>query len=483
MPQPQITVAASEKTIDGIFLSPRVVDREAYHEYAAALRALIEHATERAAELRRAVAEADAALRGAADLAPKHQSRVELGARLLATLDQRMKDAEASFARVREAGEMVARFETRSESLLASRLAEVESRLAASADRAAHEASERLTAAGAAIVDDARSAAGAGASELLVQAARHRECLDARATELERDLMEMGGQLEAVARTLAARMADAATGHLTQLSDGAAALAERAGQRSEALLAEIESRRADAAATLDRLARDAASLRATLGGEFGPRIDALGGLCARAERLIGDASRPGESPLGELVFRAESALERAQGTLSMLESARERAAGVRQEIAAEFTRALDLADRLSARQAELDGSVRATLDLCRDADAVLRARAGDLDERARVTTAGAAAALDRLGALRDETGRLLEEHERLGERMTSLAAQLAPWRAVLSGRAGPDDLPAPLGEIVVTVRKELREDLSRIAGALRDVADRTDGLLGPGAGS
>ncbi|MDP1662493.1 MAG: hypothetical protein Q8L55_11330 [Phycisphaerales bacterium] len=85
-----------------VFLSPRVIDREAFNDYSGSLRRLIEEAAQQAEALKAAAAEASQAQTALRETAARHQGRSESVTRALASIDQRLADAER-LAQVAEA--------------------------------------------------------------------------------------------------------------------------------------------------------------------------------------------------------------------------------------------------------------------------------------------------------------------------------------------------------------------------------------------
>ena len=98
--------------IQEVFLSPRVIDREAFNDYSGSLRRLIEEAAHQAEALKAAAAEATQAQISLRETAARHQGRQEAVTRALASIDQRLAEAE----RLAQAAEQTRRgIETASE--------------------------------------------------------------------------------------------------------------------------------------------------------------------------------------------------------------------------------------------------------------------------------------------------------------------------------------------------------------------------------
>lgn len=77
-----------------VFLSPRVIDREAFNDYSGSLRRLIEEAAQQAEALKAAAAEAAQAQTALRETAARHQGRAENVTKALAAIDQRLAEAD-----------------------------------------------------------------------------------------------------------------------------------------------------------------------------------------------------------------------------------------------------------------------------------------------------------------------------------------------------------------------------------------------------
>ncbi|HYD01733.1 MAG TPA: hypothetical protein VEB22_10950 [Phycisphaerales bacterium] len=77
-----------------VFLSPRVIDREAFNDYSGSLRRLIEEAAQQAESLKAAAAEAAQAQTALRETAARHQGRADTVTKALAAIDQRLAEAD-----------------------------------------------------------------------------------------------------------------------------------------------------------------------------------------------------------------------------------------------------------------------------------------------------------------------------------------------------------------------------------------------------
>ncbi len=78
---------------DDVFLSPRVVDRQAFNDFAVQLRDLIEQVGTQAETLRTAAAEAQRTRDGLRESMNANQMKLEMVTRALASIDQRAEQA------------------------------------------------------------------------------------------------------------------------------------------------------------------------------------------------------------------------------------------------------------------------------------------------------------------------------------------------------------------------------------------------------
>lgn len=116
-----------------VFLSPRVIDREAFNDYSGSLRRLIEEAAQQTEALKAAAAEAAQAQTALRETAARHQGRAENVTKALAAIDQRLAEAD----RLAQAAETTRRgieaAAASAQSTLASRSDELAARLDAAA--------------------------------------------------------------------------------------------------------------------------------------------------------------------------------------------------------------------------------------------------------------------------------------------------------------------------------------------------------------
>jgi hypothetical protein len=113
----------------GVFLSPRVIDRRAFSELSAELRDLVDRSASERAGLAAAL---DQAGRTAQDIRHREQTQntnIELAARGLKTLDERLAKVESLLARAEEQSAIFEQLETHAGALIDSKINILESRL------------------------------------------------------------------------------------------------------------------------------------------------------------------------------------------------------------------------------------------------------------------------------------------------------------------------------------------------------------------
>lgn len=86
----------------GVFLSPRVIDEQAFKQYAAELRSMLGDSQEAASEAKRAIEELNRSRQEAAGSAEKHKAVIEVGTKLLKAISSRTVEVERSEEKVAE---------------------------------------------------------------------------------------------------------------------------------------------------------------------------------------------------------------------------------------------------------------------------------------------------------------------------------------------------------------------------------------------
>lgn len=294
-----------------MFLSPRVVDREAFAEFSGSLRRLIEDAAGQGEELRSAAEQANAAHQQLRDLATKHTAKFEAAARAAGALDERAAQAEAMLQGVQQAAatlddfkaqasratteqteslrrridELVVGFTQRLEAAtagleakLAAKSSETETRIAV----AAGEAMDRLNTAGSASEARITTAAGDAEVRLASKMSEHEAALAARLAECERLLGEKFAEAErragAAERALSTRLTEAES----RISETERACAQR--------LSEVERRAAAAQERADALQTQLETFAVIVEQKLAEARQTISGFEARGVQSIEDAA-------------------------------------------------------------------------------------------------------------------------------------------------------------------------------------------------
>ncbi len=283
--------AAAPAVLQEVFLSPRVVDREAFNDFSQSLRALMTEAQGQARSLRVACEEAAAAQASIGELAGRHQARFETAARVLATLDERSTQAERLLGASRDAASTLDAMRSDAERMSAEHSRTLRARLdealvAAEVRMAEFERASQARAA--AFERSLAERIDAGLRRMDEHAAAAAGALTAREHEL-RDLM---GRLDDLAAETEALLGHAASGP-TDLGDGdvGATPAPLPGSladllaRSHAAAERLERARADAERSLGE------GVRAGLARELSALASGIQRVAERA-RHAGDGAAP-----------------------------------------------------------------------------------------------------------------------------------------------------------------------------------------------
>ncbi|MFT3684045.1 MAG: hypothetical protein QM783_03790 [Phycisphaerales bacterium] len=119
-----------------VFLSPRVIDREAFNDYSASLRRLIEEAAHQTEALKAAAAEAAQAQTALRETSARHQGRADSVTKALAVIDQRLADADRLAKSAEQTRQGIQTLSNETQTTLATRTDELTARLNAAAESA-----------------------------------------------------------------------------------------------------------------------------------------------------------------------------------------------------------------------------------------------------------------------------------------------------------------------------------------------------------
>ena len=254
------TVAGSGDPVVEVFLSPRVVDRDAFDEFAGALRDLIREASRRGNELRGTTAAARDTIGSIRSLKDASQARVERIRAVLAALEQRTEAAQ----RVAE------ELERNGERTVDENLAQVQQRL-----------DERL-AAFEARLDEAIGRAEQRMSEIQVASEQQVQSLEARLERAMGPAGQVGDRLDEQTRSArdVASTLEADLRRITGPSGSVSGLIQRAGS---------------ALKQLDALRGQADQARALLGKAIIESAEQIDSKQASLDRIRSDLAALGES--------------------------------------------------------------------------------------------------------------------------------------------------------------------------------------------
>ncbi len=465
LPPTADTAARVDTSVDGVFLSPRVVDRRAFNELSQELRVLVEQAGAERRAVHAALAELTTAARTLQEREAAQHANLALIAKAVKAADERMAKAQGLVDEAHRAASAVDTLDAKADRLIESKLTALEARV------------------------DAAQAAAAARVEALEERVRttSRE-LEQRLDAIRRDADGLLGPSQSALADCLSRAESLLGCPLARLGPDATyapgslgAIVREAGEMGAH--ADAALRRLAEVQTIAQTSRQAmAGLLDELAGIMG-RVDAQRETLAVDAERIREACRQAAATVDERLLLAQrtaaDAVEAVRPSLDVItDQARAR-----------------LEEHALAAGVRLDGATSAALQQLAETTARLME---DADRRIdRIATAGAettttlTAAIDRAEQIREPllamvtkaddaqnsaalTLRLLE---RSSAKVDAALAALEPWKGLLAG----DDQPPPqIRQIVDGVRRELRSELGTLTAALRSAlagAERAAGSL------
>jgi len=454
---------------DEIFLSPRVIDRDAFDDYCGALREMIEDARRLGESLTRQTAQAKSAAQDFAKLEPAASAKAESVARLLTTIDER-----ATVLR-----NLVDQAELRTQAL-----DEAESRASDLIDRKL----ESFRASIDKIVSDAESRLSASAVEAttrLANAARDAEASLALARDEAAESAAAGvRRLETLGESLGGELADNAADAREQLRQTLADIEDR----SEPMRRDLERSVGEIEDRLDRLRKQALAL-------MGPGVRELESLCEQGAALLGrsagsdDAPSPGS--LAEVAQNLAKAGGAARSTLERLQTLRDELESSRSSLSESIVASAQWLDRLSEQHASLDESLSRSLERCRDAEAAMKNREADLraalvEPRRRLESdlAELMELRTELRTSREELESVIQQHTEASASMTRdverLEALIERARKTSSGASTGS---TPSNALEPDTRRALADELARMAAAIESLGQPRESAAGDDRGA
>jgi hypothetical protein len=189
----------------------------------------------------------------------------------------------------------------------------------------------------------------------------------------------------------------------------------------------------------------------------------------------------------ELIERADQMGEHAAFALRQLDSIRQQADQARTMLGEAIITGSTQVDHLRSMSDELHEKVRSALARADQAGSTLSTR----EHQVRTLLDGPVAEMQTVAAgIREQLTSVAGQVERsrtaaddartatsaIVERLSTLIAELEPWRGVLLDDRAPGDLPEPLARLLSQVRGELSADLKRIARAMEFITGKASGL-------
>ncbi|MEQ9095131.1 MAG: hypothetical protein RIE32_02580 [Phycisphaerales bacterium] len=282
------------RTAEEVFVSPRVVDRVAFEDYAGALRKLLAAATTEGEHLRRTAVDASRSLRAIGEVLPAVDKKLAKAGEMLSTLTQRLESAEATAKRAEAAAE---------------RAVTAEQRIKDMDDRAR----QRIFEAGNAAMDEAV------------------------------------GRIEEVAEKRAKELDDRGETLTTFVDRGRADLAEARSKAVEALHKAAEQTRSDADAGLRAIKDQASEARERIAEDHANASHAVGQARNESVEAIAAERREAEAAMSERIATLSARLE------ELVEQAERRLTGVFEERDEQLTeQAVAVSERVEATTSRMD---------------------------------------------------------------------------------------------------------------------------------
>ncbi|UYV14049.1 MAG: hypothetical protein NCW75_07090 [Phycisphaera sp.] len=416
------------RTAGEVFVSPRVVDRVAFEDYAQALRKLLAAATSEGEHLRRTAVDASRTLRAIGEVLPAVDTKLAKAGEMLNTLTQRLESAETIAKRAEAAAE---------------RAVTAERRIKDMDDRAR----QRIFEAGTAAADEAVT--------------RVEEVAEKRANELD----DRGETLS------------------TFVDRGRADLAEARAKAVEALQKVAEQTRADAQDGLEAIRSRGTQAREAIAEDHSDATHDIGQARNESVEAIGTERGAAEAALADRVERLNARMD------ELIETAEGRLAGVIETRDAEAAeRAAVLTERIEGMATRMDETFEAAekrlAEVVESGDAkagervaALAARVEhEVDPRLAEAEANADAVLERVGQV-DTKARGVFELDLDGvEALCERAEQLLQETGAGQAKPAEGTLAAVAAE--ATAAMERMDDVATAGERARRQAEESRKALG-----
>lgn len=518
------------RTPEEVFVSPRVVDRVAFEDYAQALRKLLAAATTEGEHLRRTAVDASRSLRAIGEVLPAVDKKLAKAGEMLSTLTQRLESAESTAKRAEaaaeravtaerrikemddrarqrifEAGtaavdEAIARVEEvaekranelddRGETLTTfvdrgrADLAEARAKAVEALQRVAENAKSEADAGLRAVQDRADEAQRAIAQEHSTAAheigqARN-DSVEAIGAERKAAEAAMAERIEGLSQRLASLIEDA-EGRLAQvIATSDAQAGERVDEVGERIEREIAPKLAEAEANADAVLDRVDQIDTKARGVFELDLDGIESLCERAEALIestgAGSSKPADGTMAAVAAQAMAAMEQMDDVATAGERARRQAEESRKALSESIESAGLWLDRLVEQRDGLQQSISLATKLCEQAEGQLSQRRAELDEAMRAPATEVKRHLDTLKTASEEAeakraalADLIEESEKRAEKRANAAADKAAEKAIHKAKIESEKLDAKAMQARQALDQAWKTLETRLKGELKE---------------
>lgn len=518
------------RTPEEVFVSPRVVDRVAFEDYAQALRKLLAAATTEGEHLRRTAVDASRSLRAIGEVLPAVDKKLAKAGEMLSTLTQRLESAESTAKRAEAAAERAVTAErrikemddrarqrifeagtaavdeaiARVEEVAEKRAKELDDRgetLTTFVDRGRSDLAEARAKAVESLqraIDQTRTDADAGVQAIKAQAtdARERiaedhadashsigqarnESVEAIGSERKAAEAAMAERIEGLSERLASLIEDA-EGRLAQvIATSDAQVGERVNEVGERIEREIAPKLAEAEANADAVLDRVDQVGTKARGVFELNLDGIESLCERAEALIestgAGSTKPADGTLAAVAAAAMSAMEQMDEVATAGERARRQAEESRKALGESIESAALWLDRLVEQRDGLQQSITLATKLCEQAEGQLSQRRAELDEAMRAPATEVNRHLGTLKTASEEAeakraalAELIEESEKRAEKKANAAADKAAEKAIHKAKIESEKLDAKAVQARQALDQAWKTLETRLKGELKE---------------
>ncbi|MFI4853756.1 MAG: hypothetical protein ACIAQF_02115 [Phycisphaerales bacterium JB065] len=440
-----------------IFVSPRVVDEQAFREYSGELRSLLNEVRTAQTELAEAGTQASTTAKNLSGSQDKYRQHLELTTKLLKALTTKSAEVEQLIAKVDERLASAKSIEDTVERTLETKInafeASLEGRLAALESQYSHRIKEL------------------------------EEGFEAKRVALEQQIESQRVHVQ--------------TGLSAHADEIEAMLKERASTLTADIEQKLSAERSQAQQALSDLERQREAFASETGEPLQNTLEQLRTACDIASKLVGwnpadpstDPDQPVAGSLGDLVRQASKTREDAEWSVRRLGSIRDQAQSMINDLGESIEGSISLFDQLHAQRAKLDGEVGSILDRAELTSAELKSRQSEIEElvsplseslkKAETVTRDLCSVADGAADLLTHAGIVHGDLQAVLTTAEQLIATLEPWRAVILESTQTSELPPAIAAIVERFEDEIGRDLAKMASAMQMIAERAETTLRP----